>query len=328
MPGIRGICVALFTALSITGCSSPEKPQVVVYTSVDQVFSEPILHQFENETGISVKAVYDVEAQKTVGLENRLVAEREHPRADVFWNSEFLRTLRLAEAGIFAPYASPSAADIAQDFRSPENLWLGFGTRARVFVVNTDLVPPESLPSSLDDLTSPEWRGKACLAKPYFGTTSTHFAALQKRMGETEYTEFLKRLRFNEVALLAGNSTVRDAVVRGDYAFGLTDTDDVNVALEKGQPVTMVFPDQAATGAFAVFHTVGLVKNGPNPEAARLLIDFLASAENEKALIASGAVQYSVRTGAAGTPKLWTNTDALVSALEPSAELVRTHLDK
>lgn len=325
---IRWACLTLFAALLLAGCSAPENPQVVVYTSVDQVFSEPVLQRFEKETGISVKAVYDVEAQKTVGLENRLYAEQEHPRADVFWNSEFLRTLRLAEAGIFTPYISPLTADISQDYRSPQGLWSGFGIRARVFVVNTDLVPPESFPSGLDDLTSPQWRGKICIAKPYFGTTSTHFAALRTSMGEQRYSDFLRRLRSNEVALLAGNSTVRDAVVRGDYAFGLTDTDDVNVALESGQPVAMVLPDQENIGAFAVFHTVGLVKNGPNPEAGRRLIDFLSSAKVEKTLIESGAVQYSVRTETEETPKLWTHTDALVGALEPSVKLVRTHLDK
>lgn len=316
--------------LVLVGCSEPESPQVVVYTSVDQIFSEPVLAQFEKETGIRVKAVYDAEAQKTVGLEKRLIAERERPQADVFWNSEFLRTLRtlrLAEGGLFAPYASPAASDIPAQFRSPENLWTGFGVRARVFVVNTDLVSPEQMPRSLDDLIAPEWKGRACIAKPYFGTTSTHFAALHRRLGEEEYTRFLKNLHANDVALLAGNSTVRDAVVRGDFAFGLTDTDDANVALENGDPVEMVFPDQAGEGAFAVFHTVALVKDGPNPDAARKLVDYLVSARVENELIASGAVQVRVRGGSEGTPKLWTHTDELLKALEPSAELVRANLD-
>lgn len=313
--------------LLLVGCSEPQHPEVVVYTSVDQIFSEPLLARFEEETGIEVKAVYDAEAQKTVGLEKRLLAEREQPRADVFWNSEFLRTLRLAETGLFTPYASPEAADIPLQFRSPDGLWTGFGVRARVFVVNTDQVSDPETPRSLEALTAPEWRDRACIAKPYFGTTSTHFSALYGRLGAEEYADFLTSLRGNGVRLLAGNSTVRDAVVKGDCAFGLTDTDDVNVALQNGEPVRMVFPDQAGEGAFAVFHTVGLVKNGPHPDAARRLIDYLVSMNNEQALIGSGAVQLSVRDGEEGQPRLWTHTTALLESLEPSADLVREHLD-
>lgn len=54
---------------------------VVVYTSVDQPFSEPILEQFEKTRGIRVLPVYDVEAAKTTGLVNRIIAEKNHPQA-------------------------------------------------------------------------------------------------------------------------------------------------------------------------------------------------------------------------------------------------------
>jgi hypothetical protein len=50
--------------------------EIVVYTSLDQVFSEPILKDFERQTGIQVKPVYDVEATKSTGMVNRLIAER------------------------------------------------------------------------------------------------------------------------------------------------------------------------------------------------------------------------------------------------------------
>ncbi len=53
---------------------------------------------FEKETGIKVKAVYDSEAVKTVGLANRLLAERSHPQCDVFWGNEEMRTRQLAAA--------------------------------------------------------------------------------------------------------------------------------------------------------------------------------------------------------------------------------------
>ncbi|GMV83602.1 MAG: hypothetical protein AMXMBFR7_47860 [Planctomycetota bacterium] len=47
-------------------------PVVVVYTSVDQVFSEPVLRRFEEKTGVHVRAVYDTEETKSTGVLNRL----------------------------------------------------------------------------------------------------------------------------------------------------------------------------------------------------------------------------------------------------------------
>jgi iron(III) transport system substrate-binding protein len=75
--------------------------QVVVYAAQDQVYAEPILREFEKETGIKVKAVYDSEAVKTVGLANRLLAERSLPQCDVFWGNEEMRTRQLAAQNVF-----------------------------------------------------------------------------------------------------------------------------------------------------------------------------------------------------------------------------------
>lgn len=307
--------------------------QVIIYTSVDQEFSEPILKQFEKQTSILVKAVYDAEASKTVGLERRLLSEKSRPRADVFWNSEYLRTFKLAASDILMPYTPEASKSIPDTYSGPARLWAGFGIRARVFIVNNELVQKNKVPEKLFDLIDPKWKSKVAIAKPYFGTTSTHFAALYAKMGGQKYIDFLKALKANDVAILPGNSDVRDAVVAGKYVFGLTDTDDVSTALAKNDPVTMVFLDQDKEGSFEVFHTVSLIKDGPNPENAQKLIDYLTSAEVENELIKSGAVQISVRASGNGNvlgdqPVLWhVDAQKLMAALEPSAKLIRTYLE-
>jgi iron(III) transport system substrate-binding protein len=317
--------------LTTTGCSQPSSPEVVVYTSVDQVFAEPILKAFEQQTGIQVKAAYDVEASKTVGLEKRLLAEKDQPQADVFWNSEHLRTLRLQAAGALAPHQSPATQAIPAGFRDPAGYWTGLGARVRVLIVNNALVPVEQRPTRLRDLTEPRWQGKTAIAKPYFGTTSTHFAALYARWGEATYTQFLQGLKANHVALLSGNSTVRDAVERGEYAFGLTDTDDVGVALQRGTNVTMIFPDQADEGAFAIPYTVALIAGAPHPDAGKRLIDYLLSPAVARQLLEADAIATLLRpdvtaslTTSATTPRVWQNTSPeLLKALQPSAETAR-----
>src|SRR4029077_19656274 len=64
---------------------------VVVYVSHDQVFSEPILRDFEKETGIRVRAIYDTEETRSTGAMNRLIAEKNNPQADVYWANEPIR---------------------------------------------------------------------------------------------------------------------------------------------------------------------------------------------------------------------------------------------
>jgi len=322
--------VVLFIFLTTPGCNQPSSPEVVVYTSVDQAFAEPILKDFERQTGIKVKAAYDVEASKTVGLEKRLLAEKERPQADVFWNSEHLRTLRLQAAGILAPYQSPATQAIPTGFRDTQGYWTGLGARMRVLIVNNTRVSAEQRPTRLRDLTDPRWQGQAAIAKPYFGTTSTHFAALYARWGEAGYTQFLQGLKANQVALLSGNSTVRDAVERGEYAFGLTDTDDVSVALQRGANVTMIFPDQADEGAFAIPYTVALIAGAPHQDAGKRLIDYLLSPAVARQLLEANAIATSLRpditptAASATTPRVWQNTSPeLLNALQPSAETAR-----
>jgi len=62
-------------ALALGACSRGSTREVVVYTSVDQVFSEPVLRAFESESGTRVRAVFDTEETKSTGVLNRLIAE-------------------------------------------------------------------------------------------------------------------------------------------------------------------------------------------------------------------------------------------------------------
>ncbi|MCP4080393.1 MAG: extracellular solute-binding protein [Planctomycetaceae bacterium] len=271
--------------------------QVIVYTSLDQVFSEPVLKEFEQQTGIQVKPVYDVEASKTTGLVNRLIAEQSNPRADVFWNSEVGRTLVLKEKGVLAPYHSPSAKDIPDQFKDQNGYWTGFAARARVLIYNTELLKPDQVPQSIFELTQPHWKGKVALAYPLFGTTATHIAALYGYLGADRTEHYLRDLKANGVVIVDGNSVSRDLVVQGELAVGFTDTDDANVAIQSGKPVKMIFPDKAGMGTLLISNTVALIKGAPHTEEGKKLIDFLLSRETERKLAFSESMQIPVRQG-------------------------------
>jgi len=278
--------------------------EVVVYTALDQVLSEPILHEFERRTGLRVKPVHDAEDAKTTGLANRLLARRDRPDADVWWNNEIVQTVRLAERGVLAPYASPSAARIPAAFRDPDDRWTGFAARMRVVIYNTERVKPGGLPASLADLADPRWRGQAALARPFFGTTLTHAAVLHERWGAERLGGWLRAVRANGTALCPGNAAVRDLVAAGERAFGLTDTDDAWAALQAGKPVAVLVPD-AAEGAVLIPNTVALVAGAPHPEAGRRLIDYLLSAEVERRLARGAGAQVPLGTDLADEKTPW-----------------------
>src|SRR5215467_2819346 len=106
---------ALIAVIALLGCSSKQQ-EVVVYVSEDQVFSEPILEDFEREIGITVKPVFDTEESKSTGVMNRLIAEKDNPQADVYWANEPVRAEVLHQKGISTPYRSPSADGIPEQF--------------------------------------------------------------------------------------------------------------------------------------------------------------------------------------------------------------------
>jgi iron(III) transport system substrate-binding protein len=273
---------------------------VTIYVSTDRVFSEPVLREYERRAGVKVNPVYDTEETKSTGLANRLLAEKARPQSDVFWSNEPVRTLVLKSREVLAPYKSPSAEGIPAALVDPDGYWTGFSARMRVIAYNTKLVKPEEAPRSVFDLADPKWRGQVAIADPRFGSTSFHVAALYVIAGDQKMDEFFRRLKENGVRVVDGNSVVRDLVARGDVKVGLTDTDDVNVALEDGQPIAMVLPDKEGLGVPVMPNMVSLIANAPHPDEARRLIDYLLSPDVERQLAQSEAVQIPLHAGVTG----------------------------
>jgi iron(III) transport system substrate-binding protein len=283
--------------------SAGSTPTVVVYVSHDQVFSEPILKDFEKETGIQVRAVYDTEETKSAGAMNRLIAEKRNPQADVYWANEPVRAEVLRQQGIAAPYISQNGIGIPETFRDPNGYWTGFAARARVLIVHRDASPK---PTSMLSYTDPRWRGKAVIANPLFGTTTTQIAALFVLSGDERGHAFMQGLRDNAVKMSPSNGDSADLVARGEFAFSLVDSDDVVNRMKQHQPVEMIYPDQGANefGCFVVPNAAVLIAGSPHPSAGKQLIDYLLSKETERKLAFSDAAQIPLHPDVAMPPYL------------------------
>lgn len=313
---MKHLIIILLAAAGLTGCKPSDKPSntVVVYTSVDDVFARPICEQFQKQTGIEVKLVPDTEETKSTGLLNRLIAEKNRPQADVFWSGDPVRAAVLKSKGISAPFKPASPADTTGRFSDPEGHWSALSARARVIIYNTNLVAAGQEPKSLNDFLDPKWKGKACLANPLFGTTSMHAAALFETMGEAKAKEFFDGLRANGVKMLSSNGEVKRRVAAGEFAFGLTDTDDASVSLKEGKPVAMIYPDADSQGTLIVPNAAALIANGPNPENGKKFIEYLLTAAVEQALAESEAAQMPLRPGVPVPPGV-----KLVNEIKPMA---------
>ena len=295
---MRRFFLTLFALFLLLGCSKKETQSVTIYVSEDQVFSEPVLQNFEKETGIKVNALYDTEESKGTGVMNRLIAEKNHPQADLYWANEPIRAEVLKAKGILTPYKSPNAKTIDARYKDPQGYWSGFSARLRLFVVNKNA---KSSPKSIFDYIDPHFKNRAVIANPLFGSTATHIAALFTLLGEKKATNFLDGLKQNGVALSTSNGESADLVAQGRYDFALVDSDDAISRIQKGSPIKIVYPDQGQNGlgVLVIPNAVMLIKNAPHPQAAKKLMDYLLSPKTEAALAKAKCAQIPLHPGVA-----------------------------
>jgi iron(III) transport system substrate-binding protein len=290
------IAVSSTALLPFITRASP-RSQVIAYCAQDQVYAESIFNDFEKQTGIKVRAVFDSEAVKTVGLANRLLAERNHPQCDVFWGNEEMRTRQMAAQGVFRE----------------TNGWAAFGYRSRRLVINTNMLPVASAPHSLLELTNAQWHGKVALAYPQFGTTGTQFHALRQLWGAERWENWCRALAANKLLVVDGNSVVVKLVGKGEASIGLTDSDDIGEGQSNGLPIV---PLPINEETLLIPNTVGIVRNAPHSDPAEKLFAFLQRPEVAERLIAAKALE-GTSVAKVSIPTLKPDWSSLLRDLEP-----------
>lgn len=296
--------VVLGSILSLSnGCAKDDDEQsararIVVYCSVDEAFGRAILSDFESENGLVVEPVFDSEAGKTTGLIERIIAEAEsgRPRGTVLFSGELFNTIRLARLGMLEPYDSPAASDIPSSFRDAEHRWTGIAARGRVLAFDPSRWAPHRVPSRWEELAQPDFAAVTAIANPVFGTTRGHVAAMFALWGPERGRAFLTGLRDNGVTMVDGNSTAVRSVMAGRVELAMTDTDDVWVAQRSGASLDFRYLDMDDGGTLMIPSSVALIRGGPHSDKARALVDYLVSAEVERALAQSDSRNVPVRS--------------------------------
>lgn len=288
---------SLLTALLISGAvlipllldAGADDNTLTLYCAHDSIFADQIIRLFEKRTGIRVSVRYDEEANKSLGLTNLLISEKDHPRCDVFWNNQTLGTIRLTEQGVLTPYRGSGYQRIPAVFRDPDGFWTGFAARLRVYIINTDLLEADE--ASVARTLQAESLRQVAIAIPLYGTTLSHYAVLAAENGVDGLKEWHQSLHHRGIREARGNGSVKDLVAEGTCRLGFTDTDDAFVALDQGKPVRML-PVRLDSGQTIVIpNSVAMIRNCQHPQAAEKLIDFLLSEEVEILLAESASRQ-------------------------------------
>jgi iron(III) transport system substrate-binding protein len=286
--------------LAFAAATLAHAESIVLYTSVDQPIAKEVVAAFEKESGHTIRLVTDTEASKSVGLAEKLRAERDRPRADVWWGNEPFYTVRLAEDGLLEPLDEKTVADIDPQYVDHDRRFAGAGVRMRVFGTRDGVRV-----RILEDLLAPELKDQVVLARPTAGTTGGHVAAIYVLGGQAAADTFFRKLHANGAVMVGGNSVAAQQVAAGNFKVCLTDNDDVDAvnASSPQHPLTMIVPDQDAgdppVGTLTIPTTVALVKKPDRAGASSELVAFLLSEKTERVLLDQKFIAGSTRKDAA-----------------------------
>ena len=264
----------LLAALLICGCGKSSRV-VVLYTSQDQVYAEPLIAEFTKQTGIKVLPVFDSESVKTAGLVQRLIAEKNHPVADVFWSNEEMLARQLVARGVLN-----------------SNFVAHIGERTRRIVINTNKVSVTDAPRTVGELADPKWRGKVAMAYPVYGTTAAHMARLREAWGDEKWKQWCEEFAANKPFIVDGNSLVVKLVGAGEASIGVTDSDDVAAGLRNNLPIAAVPIEPKFNDEYLrIPNTIGIVNGAESKKAAMQFYEFAQSKKTLAALVAVNALE-------------------------------------
>lgn len=284
------LCILLlFVAAVLIPLLTQSEYQLVVYCAHDATFAESVIQRFERDTGIRVDVRFDEEANKSLGLTNLLIEERDNPRCDVFWNNQALGTMRLKELGVLEPYKGPGYDRMPAAFKDPDGTWTGFAARLRVYLVNTDHM--DATQEAIDVLLESDSLDRVAIAQPLFGTTLSHYSVLMDQLGEEQLKAWHASIHERGIREVRGNSVSRDLVANGVCDLGFTDTDDAFAALDDAMPVRLL-PVRLPDGrTICLPNTVAMIRHCRHPDIARQFIDYLLTEETELLLAQSSSRQ-------------------------------------
>ena len=263
--------------------------ELVVYCPHPLEFIDPLVQEFENETGIEVEVI----AAGTGELLKRVESEKDNPLGDVMWGGS-IGTLQ-PKADLFEEYKSVNEDDILDQNKNVEGSITRFSDIPSVIMVNTNLIGDIKV-EGYEDLLNPELKGKIAHADPAKSSSSfEHLVNMLYAVGNGDPEkgwDYADKLAENlDGKLLSGSSAVYKGVADGEYTVGLTFEEGGAKYVKDGSPVKLVYMEE---GVISKPDGVAIIKGAKNMDNAKKFIDFVTGKEAQT-LVASELSRRSVR---------------------------------
>lgn len=215
----RGVFAAVVAVgLLAASCGGDDGDSVTIYSGRNQELIQPILDEFSEETGIKVNVKYGDSADLALLIDEEAAAQK--TKADVFLSQSPGSLGFLETDGRLAALPQSTLELVPETVRDENERWIGFSGRQRVLVYNTDLIDEADLPSSVFDLTQPEWNDKVGVA-PNNGSFQDFVTAMRSSEGDDVTLEWLEGIADNDAVTYPKNSAIVAAVGRGEIEVGL-----------------------------------------------------------------------------------------------------------
>lgn len=266
--------------------------RVVIYNADTAEFGEAFAKAFNNQhPDIKVEIISAGVGQ----LFTRVKAEAARPQGDIMLAASKESFIQMAD--LFQPYVSKLDADFPEQMRDKERRFYGFSMPLQVLIINTTLIPAAEAPRAWKDLGDPRWKGKLIMANPALsGSAYAQLAQMLQLHGWPLVQQVVKNATITSSSKLA-----YQGVGTGEFAIGLTGEENAFKLKSEGRPVEAVHP---AEGTGLRFDALGIIKGGPNPENAKLFLDFLNSKEAHAIAAGKPFFRRSVRKDVAPPPGL------------------------
>ncbi len=292
-------CTAALLCIScLAGCSEGSRTvpadfhgdeDMVVYCPHPLEFINPIVSEFEEQTGIKVEV-----CTGGTGELLKMVEDRKEPRCDIFWGGSLSTTM--AKSQLFEPYISKNEPMIQEDYRNKEGNLTRFTDVPSILMVNTNLAADIPI-EGYEDLLKPELFGKIAMCDPSTSSSAfEHLINMLYAMGEGDpqagwrYVEaFCNNLGGK---LLQSSSEVYQGVAEGRYTVGLTFEEGAAHYIGSGYPVRVVYMKE---GVISKPDVVCIVKETEHLPEAKQFVDFVTG-KDAQTVISESLGRRSVRT--------------------------------
>lgn len=258
--------------------AAKKEGKVVVYGAVPPKSMDVINKPFEKKFGIRVEYW---RASSTKVMDRALTEWRAgRPGVDVVEGNRGVQLIMKKE-GLFTKYIPPSSEKFPDQFKEKDALITPWRFLPISILYNTELVKGADIPKRFEDLLDPKWKKKISIPDPSRHTTTAQFLQeLEKIMGP-KWREFVKGLAKQEPHMAESLAPVTNVIIRGEAHVGIT---YVKYVKQYKGPTDYVMLDKFLADP----NYMSLSAKAANPNAGRLYMEYVMSADGQKAIAGEG----------------------------------------